>query len=374
MVLCAGGIFLLDTLKNKFKYKVVFGQYHRFTFIFIVFVFLSSLWAKNGMESIAKARTLLEIFIITAVIYNHYNCNVEKLLASIKWSCFVIICYSLLYYGGDLLLTMSNMGRLDNSFANANTIGIFAAVGALIQIEEVFAEKKLKWAMVFLVPSIVILSVTQSRKAFVMLLVGCALIFFFYSVRSKKIFNSIFKIFISVLLLGLLIYGLCTLPMFAGMMKRMAGLVSSFTNLGKVDNSTKVRNAMIEIGWTQFLKTPIAGIGIGNTHILLEQELGMTTYLHNNFIELLASGGLIGFFIYYFPYGYLLLNFWKYKKYKNREYVICFILMCLLLVMDWGRVSYYNKFNYVFLILYFFELEQLKREKSKKTMELDYEK
>ena len=70
------------------------------------------------------------------------------------------------------MLMAETEGRIDNVYANVNTIGMLAAVGILIQIDEIIQEKKLKLASVFCIPSVFVLALTQSRKAFVVLILN----------------------------------------------------------------------------------------------------------------------------------------------------------------------------------------------------------
>jgi len=118
---------------------------------------------------------------------------------------------------------------------------------------------------------------------------------------------------------------------------------------------------MVEIGLKTFLDHPLFGIGIGNSRELTVVYLGWETYLHNNFVELLASGGIVGFLLYYAMYLYLISVFWRCRKQYNEEYAICLTLLLVLLVLDFGRVSYYTKTQYVFLMVMFLETDVLRK-------------
>ena len=365
MIACVVAIFILDSIKKRFKYKLIFGQFLVITALFALYALISALWAENPSDSIAKGKTLFEIFFMIFVLYNYYDSNqnsVSNLLSLIKWSSFIIVVYSMSFYGvGNLIAMAAAEGRMDNTYANVNTIGMLAAVGILIQIDEIIREKKFKISVLLCIPSVLLLSLTQSRKAFIVLLLGFAMIFILRNVSSENLGKTVLKIVISLIVLIVLLYFILSLPIFSGMMNRMDKLIASLTGIGKVDTSTKLRNLMVEVGWEQFLKNPVLGMGIGNPHILAAKYLGKDAYLHNNFIELLAGGGIVGFSIYYSMYAYLFINFWRYRNFKNKEYILCFTIMFLLFFMDFGRVSYYSKINYIYLMLYFLEVEKLKK-------------
>ena len=79
----------------------------------------------------------------------------------------------------------------------------------------------------------------------------------------------------------------------------------------------------------------------------------------------LILGGAIGFFIYYAAYAYLLAQFLKYRKYQGKAFSIVLTVLIVFLIMDYGRVSYYQKQHYIYLLLYFCELAYMKKEARK---------
>ena len=155
-------------------------------------------------------------------------------------------------------------------------------------------------------------------------------------------------------------YFILKAPIFSGVLERMEGLWNGLSGNGAIDYSTYVRNRMALVGLEQFKETPILGMGMGNTHYLSQAEVGLDTYLHNNFVELLAGGGIIGFAIYYSIYIFLFKNFWCYRRYKDNEYGICLVMMIVLFLMDFGRVSYFSKIQYIYIMLFFLETLKLK--------------
>lgn len=365
MLACIGLIFCIHIVRDGTKYKVFWGVLPGITAVFALYAAMSSLWAQSASNSIAMGRTLLELLIMVFVLYNCYSNNannIEDLLGCIKWSSYVISTYSILFYGVDYLMTAAEDGtRLENAYANINTIGMLAAVGVLLQIDEIIRERRWKWTALLSVPSICMIALSQSRKAFVVLLLGMFLCFMLHNLESKNILKTIGKTVLLLLVMIVVLYFIFSLPIFSGMMERMERLLASYTGEGKVDHSTLMRNQMVEIGWEQFLKTPLIGMGMANPRLLSAAYLGSDAYLHNNFIELLAGGGIVGFAIYYSMYAYLLITLWKLRRYANKEYAVCLALVIVLLIMDYGMVSYYQKIRYIYLMLAFLEVDSLKR-------------
>lgn len=82
------------------------------------------------------------------------------------------------------------------------------------------------------------------------------------------------------------------------------------------------------------LNNPIFGVGLHNS--MFYTAIGK--YAHNNFAEIFADLGLIGFSIFYslyILYGYRVVRF---AKEKIRRYWLVFILGFL--AIDYGQVSY----------------------------------
>lgn len=122
---------------------------------------------------------------------------------------------------------------------------------------------------------------------------------------------------------------------------------------GIIDNSTYLRQQFIKIGLEQFLETPFFGIGIDNARLLLLQHFGYTTYLHNNYVELLASGGIVGASLFYSIYAYIIYKLKSNWKNYSSEKIAVLLLIFLMLAMDFGAVSYYSKSTYFYIMMFF---------------------
>lgn len=140
-------------------------------------------------------------------------------------------------------------------------------------------------------------------------------------------------------------------------------LVSMFTGKGDIGASARTRKNMIELGIQIFKENPIFGIGVGCPHVVAAGAINFDAYLHNGFVEMLAGGGIVGFIIYYGSYLYLILNFFKFKNFQDETYKICVVLLVLFLFRDYAMVSIYDKSTYFYFLIFFMELNSLKRRK-----------
>ena len=250
--------------------------------------------------------------------------------------------------------------RIDNSLINSNTLGMAAAMSIIINVYYVVYDG-IRLYIIFAIPSVLIIAASGSRKSLVLLALGIMMILVLKNLAKKSFLTKFFKIVATVIFL--LIVGLIVikLNLFGEINERMLGLIASFTGKGEVDHSTWLRQGYIQLGLNVFRKSPIIGIGIDNARLLTRALYGYDHYLHNNYVELLADVGLLGFCSYYFMYVYALKNEFKFIKSKDREIYMIITITILLLIMDYGMVSYYAKENYFYLMVVFLKLYQLKK-------------
>ncbi len=348
--------FCLDLFLQRGKYRVCFHVFHVFMLTLISYTALSILWAIDIDDPITKSLTFTQIFICMWVLYNYYvrKNSIDELLSAVKWTGYIISVYSLYYYGFSDVLSMMNSGiRLDNEYANVNTIGMSAAYSIIIQIDEFLRSKKISWESLFCIPAFIMVIATQSRKALLILLVSIAMLLILRNYNPRKIFINIIKIVIALFAFGIMLRYLSDFEIFAGINHRMEYLVLVFTGEGQLGASTMMRQKMIELGLEQFWQAPIFGIGIGCPHVIANQYLRFDAYLHNGFVEMLAAGGIIGFFIYYGAFAYLFLKMYKMKTIEDNNKILCFVLLITLFFREYAMVSLYSKSTYFYFMIFF---------------------
>ncbi len=368
-------VFLLDELQKCGKVRIRFEKYFFYVLAFVVYCLLSALWAWNGVYAFEKAFTIVKILVCTFVFYLHYSekDSVLPLLRAVLWAGNAVALYSIAYYGvGQIIAVLAADGRLDSSFANVNSIAMIVANSMLITVFDTFFIKdKFAWKLlrlIMLIPAIVVIAAMGSRKALVMVAMGTVLLLF-WRVKSKNAVETLLRWVVLALFLLLAGIIILSLPMFDGIKERMVGLIAAIMGNGEIDSSTQLRIDYMIVGLKQFFKTPLFGIGIGNSGLLLMQELGRDTYLHNNYVELLATGGIFGLLIFYSMYCYCIVNLIRYRKKANTFSVICAVLIFIQMIMDFGSVSYYSKSTFFFLMVFFIHIQILKRRERKKINE-----
>ena len=189
------------------------------------------------------------------------------------------------------------------------------------------------------------------------------LLYFFNTISCKKFITNLIKIVVIILSAVFILSFLSNFEIFDGINSRMDYLVSMFTGKGDIGASARTRKNMIELCIQIFKENPIFGIGVGCPHVVAADAINFDAYLHNGFVEMLAGGGIVGFVIYYGSYLYLILNYLKFKNFQDETYKICVVLLVLFLFRDYALVSTYDKATYFYFLIFFMELNSLKRKK-----------
>jgi len=331
---------------------------------FTLFCFCSALWAVRPELSINRGLDRLEMFFALSLLYLCFQNaeSVRPLLKVIMWSGFFVVFYSFYSLGWsqvvDLITTKS---RVSNALINSNMLGMTAAYSVVICIYFALFDKA-RLDIVFTIPSVLIIAATGSRKAFVILVFGFVCLLAIKALSNRSILKNIALLLAMIAVIVILYNLLSRFSLFAGTLERIQMAVNGFLGEGEYDGSTQERMHLIEIGRRLFKEHPLLGVGIENPSVFTEMEIGKKNfYLHNNYWELLAGGGVIGLALYYWIYVYLMVCFWKYRDFKDDDFIICSLLFFLRLVMDYGAVEYETKSTYLFLLIFVFQAEKMRK-------------
>lgn len=362
-------IMLLSAIIHNGTLRIRLQPFHGFYVLFTLYVFLSAIWAWNPSDPLKRGESLVQMFICFAMIYIHYDRmgKIDEILSAIKWSGYFVAVYSMAVYGLDTMLASSQDMRMATDFSNVNTIAMCAALSCMIQWNELLNKRSI-WPSVMMIPSVILITATQSRKAFVLLIAGIFGVYIMRIAKQKGFAKKLLKMcmYFIILYVGMML--LFRLPIFSGSLERMGQMLNFWTKEGKVDHSTQLRNDMMSLGIEWFKKYPIFGIGVSNPHILAGRYLNFDSYLHNNFVELLCGGGIVGFCCYYVMYAYLFVQLFKYRKADYDAFSIGLVWLGLVLIMNYGMVTYYSKTQWFYLLVHFINVNNL-RNKHKEMVE-----
>lgn len=353
-------VFFLKT-KGKIEYKL--EPYYVFNILMIVYTLINSLWAWEPSLTIFMAKRLIVTFGCFVLIYLAYSRDGDSnlLMSAFKWSGYIVMIYTIKYYGFSRLINMLlDSERMMGELGNSNLFGIAIAYGCIFELIEMAKKKGFTLSCPLIIPSFLVICVTQSRKALLIVVIGTILVFCAYYIDINNILLTIFYIILFLIFARLIIYFFSNSVLFSGIFKRLTYLVNYAVGEGEVGGSLRSRDLMIKYGWEQFLLHPIGGVGIGNAGpVSLIYGSVYFDYLHNNYIELLCCGGIVGFMVYYSRFIFMLLLLVKNMWNKKSDFLPCFIILVLILIFDYGHVTYYIKSDQIYFVLLFLQIRNI---------------
>ncbi len=315
---------------------------------FLLYSFLSIVWSYMPDSSLQRSITLLRLSVLLLIMafYLIQSRQTEQFIYGIAVAGLIILMYVFSFYGLSGLRQMIEGGmRVGGEFVNSNTLAIYLSFSAVIFFY-LFLDKR-RWY--FILPAIglvVLIASTGSKKGLLDLAVGFIMVIGFNQNSSngpKKLFKWVVGLSIGAVLL----YFLWESPLFSTVRNRYEVMFTFLSGNGsRIDYSTRERQIMLLTGWQQFLRTPVFGMGIGASGYLTKIALGSDTYLHNEFIELLATGGIVGFLLQFIPIIVILAGNWKHRYYSKVSQM-CSILLVIYLVNGIAAVQYFSKLTYV---------------------------
>lgn len=324
---------------------------------------ISLSWSLSADTGMVVIKTLVVCFAVLFLIHSSLNCGFEVDAALRCY--FVATLVNVVYIASMIDLTSLGEVQLGDNLIegwNGNGIGFMMAQGVLIGCY-LFkqAQQKLKKIvlLIFAILLAILTMYTGSRTAFIML--AAELILFFWLSHPTKMMRNII---VTVLVLGGALYLAMNVESFYNVLgSRLEGLFAFFGGEGEVDTSTSIRDTFIENGKKWFLEDPIVGYGINNYKVLNQSATGRFTYAHNNFIEMAVNLGVVGLVWYYSVFLYLIIRLLK--LFRNNSLNI-FLLSALVasFISQYGSVSYYGFYLNFLLLLCFWGVNHMGKEKS----------
>lgn len=354
LILITGIVAIITAMKYGTK-RLRFTSYHFDVLVFAAFFFISTLWSIKPSDAIERGTTVIELCLCMSVFmwaFSNIHNSFLFLLKAIMYGGFVVTIYTFIFVGiSDIMFIVATGSRLESSFDNVNAIGLTCAISLILSV--FFLLEKKNWLIIFLdIPTIILLSACGSRKAMLVTILGCFAIYLFHN-RSLNKVAFIFKILFSFILLFVIVHLLSEMTIFAGITGRMEGLIALITGSGEVDHSAQVRQDMVNLGISIFKDNPILGIGMGSAHVYTLKYIGHDCYLHNNYAEILADGGIVGAVLYYRIHLNIVKKLRNSSCLNTQEGILILILMFCLLVSDLGMVSFYSKLYYFFFMVFY---------------------
>lgn len=173
-----------------------------------------------------------------------------------------------------------------------------------------------------------------------------------YTIIANK--NNLLKLIIyTIISVAIVVIAYMMIRYFPSMSYRINGLISDLHNNTEYlsyGNSFSTRGWLRELAIELFIAHPIIGVGVGQFKYYAFIE-GVNLYAHNNYLEILANTGIVGFLIYYSSYFIIFkqcIKSFKQEKMQVNEINFIFAFFISTLIMEYSQVEYYQLFFIVF--------------------------
>lgn len=326
-------------------------------FAYLGFGVLSLVWSQDRNLSITRIKGVFLLFVLL-VLLSSYLIKIKKpiqLLFAIAVGGVALSVYLFSVYGiSGVISSLTQEGnRLGGKINAVNTVA-HALVVCIIAIVGICVFYNLKKYLLVLIPIGMCFIATESRTATLSLIVGVLLIIYFHIKTINDESTRVSRTIMIIIIIFAIWAIIRNLPVTRNLILKMENSISIIKGEGSFlkESSTETRLDYINKGWQQFLKSPIWGNGIGCAGYALQEDYGYFTYLHNNYMEMLASGGIVGFLLFYAPY-FMLFNSFRKRIFvlheKNPLVFLSFSLIIVKLIAHFGTVVYYSKIEFLLL-------------------------
>jgi len=329
-------------IRNIFSLKqlIILKRY----FVFLLFATVSIFWSVEQELSKAMSIRLMLIFIMLFVTYyNHKKFNLNKLfIFSLCTGIFINLIIYLFFRD----MGTDNLERFSGTLSNANLLSI-VIIFSIFFYSLQLSDRKISSMLLFtgfIVVALLLIFATGSRKGLVLGVFMSLISVLSYTKDNKK-----FNLFMLYLIPFIVIYLLLEdVIQYIPAIDRLKDAII-YLQGGVGDSETKFRYLFIMDAYEVFKNNIICGVGID----AFQHFTVVGTYAHNNYLEILADLGLIGFILYYLIYIPLIK-----ESFRRKNNLLFQGMIVTILVMEFAAVTYYMRFFWVFILFFYINLFQ----------------
>lgn len=338
-------IFLLILGLRFLVKRYSFSLFAAWSFIFLVLGTITIFYTPEKTITLSRIKSLVQVLVFANLLVPYLLESKRNigffLLSMLLASAFLAI--RILLSGPMSIVFQTRLG--DSIGVSPNTVGYVFSIATVIGLY-LMMEKRNWWISLLIAFFLVLALFSGSKKVVLFIGVGC-FILLLSSQKTKKGVWSVIGVSLLVVVLSIILIFTWE-PLYSVIGQRTIGMFQTLTGNG-IEESTSIRLGMIHEAWALFLKKPIFGWGLGVFTKLSSYDM----YSHNSYSELLVSVGIVGTFVYYSLYGFLLRKgFSLFKKRHSDSFFILSIGILIAMLFDGiGRVPYNEEISNILLAL-----------------------
>lgn len=365
-ILIAGAIII--TAGKLFNSRINFPILSIWYLAFLCFAEMSSLWAYSPLTSAfkyIKFMLLILTFCFGITQYADTKKDVERLMDIFLYVSLTIVLIE--YIGTPFEKWFEGYFGSFICGSNTNTFSYITMFAALMAFYKSYIKGKKLWylaTVLFLFSCLL----SSSRKAVAMSSFGI-LFFILFAVGRK---HHILHFIIAILTVAFIFSLIMTNDVLYNVIGYRINTLIVFTNDSEAINKTdslQLRDYYINFAQVLFHRKPIFGQGFANFATLLNAETNQGYfYSHNNYWEILADLGIVGFILYYWFYIYMAIRL--IIRLVRKEFTELKLLAATMLVMEfileWGVISMFFPYHQTVITLMYVFINVYDKEDKKK--------
>ena len=299
------GILTLCFFIQLYKKQINFNQYYKGYFIaiglFIISMLLSTLFSGDiiyGLKCWADMWIWRFMpFVVVIFLLNNYI-DAKKVMLT-GFAGITLTSVYAVYQG------LSGMSRANGFYGHPMTLGGWFCIFLPLLLIEFFERKllgKYYWlaGLAFCICSAGLVF-NATRGAWLAVTIVCAVLLLYYMFKNKR------NLAVSIIFVALISTFLVNNPKF---MHRL----DTIDDFNKYQSNTE-RILIWQSAWNMFKDHPILGVGLGQytknyqqKYISPQAKEPNLTHAHNNFMQMLAENGIVGFAGFVIMFGYIIFK------------------------------------------------------------------
>ena len=363
-------IFIVSSLSNRISKKVYYWKsYIILEIIFLVYSIIQCFGiavSSYDAQQMCKTVFICLVFDIAFFAFSS-TMNIKKVINAYVSGTFWGFIACLLLYGNTIGNAAAYEGRLTSAinlqlgpiriFGHSPTALAAIASNALIIAALAYWKEDRRKAWRYIAFFSLIILLTQSRKNVMFILVATFVIPYVYS--GKGINKRKIKIILSSVSIGAIAFiALLKVPyLYQHFGQRLMSVFSSVLGIGVNESvfgesSIRTRAELVTKAIKAVHEKPILGWGLNNFSAVINNG---GYYAHNNYLEILVSGGMVGFVIYYCKYLFIGWRMFRGSRFTENStkaiYKIGLIVFLLYCVLEYWQITYMFRFIYILPLL-----------------------
>lgn len=346
---------------------IIYKRAHEMTFrlpvnslwylLFFGFAEASSLWAVSSSQAFLKYIRIMILILIISVGIAQYVRTTNDLARLMKIFMLAVLTSGVVEFVMTPLESIKD-GYFGGYFSgnNSNTFGYMVLCSTIMSFYLAYVKRQRIWYL-FAPVFFIFCLLSSSRKAMLVSIFGVCLVIFFSFSRKRHFLHLAITAVAALILIILSLKIEFLYELIGNRIVTMLDFYKSDSQYTQLVNSLALRDYFIEFAKQMFRQRPVTGHGFANFSTMLynEGDVGFGVYAHNNYWEILADLGIVGFIIYYWFYAYLIIKF-IIRLFKNpKDDVLAFSIPMIIsiMILEWGVVSMASFYPQIVLSILF---------------------